>query len=448
MERFVILLALAGLSYLLLYTEGLVKTSRARFAMLGVLLAAFGVRFILFGIAPNDTAAAVEDAIVWYRDAGGFWGIRSSALPYSIPVQYFLALFSLAPGGGLTLFKYICVFAEVTMAWAAQRCVQCVTVRAQPRLFAFLIVLLLPSGIFQGVCSAAGDSLWWVFIALAASCAMRGEWRWCAGMLALAVAFHPAALWIVPVFWVFTAVRRNTWFSLLHLVGWYIAVLVPALLLGRPGSECLPFYPALGTLTARPLFGGAPGIYSLSQHSFIAPTGIALYIVFALLLVWRMSRKSLASDRRRQLTALSLASLCAVAFLPWMCADSLYGAEVLLVALCCLEPKVIPAAVCASFASALALFLQNDVVHQMAHGGHHGADGVAQVLHLIGSAHIEVPRLLTGLQLLDGPVQLFHRGGDPLRQAQVHEYQQKHGEEHDEEDFKYCPRCGRELEER
>ena len=159
----------------------------------------------------------------------------------------------------------------------------------------------------------------------------------------------------MPVFWVFTAVRRNTWFSLLHLVGWYIAVLVPALLLGRPGSECLPFYPALGTLTARPLFGGAPGIYSLSQHSFIAPTGIALYIVFALLLVWRMSRKSLASDRRRQLTALSLASLCAVAFLPWMCADSLYGAEVLLVALCCLEPKVIPAAVCASFASALAL---------------------------------------------------------------------------------------------
>ena len=43
MERFVILLALAGLSYLLLYTEGLVKTSRSRFAVLGVLLAAFAV---------------------------------------------------------------------------------------------------------------------------------------------------------------------------------------------------------------------------------------------------------------------------------------------------------------------------------------------------------------------------------------------------------------------
>ena len=194
MERFLILFALAALSYLLLYTEGLVKNSRTRFAILGVLLAAFGVRFFLFGIAPNDTASAVESAIAWYRYAGGFWGIRSSTLPYSIPVQYFLAFFSLAPG-----------------------------------------------------------------------------------------------------------------------------------------------------------------IYALSQYSFIAPTGIALYVVFALLLVWRISRKSLTADRRRQLTALSLASLCAVALLPWMSADSLYGAEVLLVALCCLEPKVIPAAVCVSFASALSL---------------------------------------------------------------------------------------------
>ena len=365
MERLLVLLALAGLSYLLLYTEGLVKMPRSRFVVLGVLLAAFGARFFLLDASANGSAQAVEDAVAWYRSAGGFWGVRSSTLPYSIPVQYFLALFSLAPGGGLTLFKYLCVFAEVAMAWAAQRCVQCVSVRTQPRLFAFLVVLLLPSGVFHGACAAAGESLWWVFIVLAASCAMRGEWRWCAGMLALSVAFHPAALWVVPVFWVFTAVRRNTWFSLLHLVGWYVAAMVPALLLGRPGGMCLPFYPALGTLAARPLFSGAPGIYSLTNHSFIAPTGIALYAVLALLLIWRMSRKALASDRRRQLGALCFAVLSAVALLPWMSADSLYGAEVLLVALCCLEPKLLPAAVCASFASALALLksLYGDAIY-------------------------------------------------------------------------------------
>ncbi len=329
MERFVILLALAGLSYLLLYTEGLVKNlpgafCRARRAARRVRRAVYSFRHCA---ERHGGRRGGRDRLVPGRRR--FWGIRSSALPYSILVQYFLALFSLAPGGGLTLFKYLCVFAEVTMAWAAQRCVQCVTVRAQPRVSSlFSLCCSFPPGSFRASAPPQAQSLV-VFIALAASCAIRGEWRWCAGMLALAVAFHPAALWIVPVFWVFTAVRRNTWFSLLHLVGWYIAVLVPALLLGRPGNECLPFYPALGTLTARPLFGGAPGILlSRSIRSSHRPA-LRSTSFFALLLVWRMSRKSLASDRRRQLTALSLASLCAVAFLPWMCADSLYGAEVL-----------------------------------------------------------------------------------------------------------------------
>ena len=355
MKNFLFMLVLAGLSWALLSTEGLIAKTSTKFVAGGALLAAFGVRFFLLQIAPNETAEAVEDALAWYNAAGGFWGIRSSTLPYSLPVQYFLALFSFAPKSALVLFKCLCIFAEITMAWAAQRCVQCVTVRTQPRLIAFLAVLLLPSGFFQGTCTAAGDSLWWVFIVLAASCALRGEWRWCAGMLALAVAFHPSALWIVPVFWVFTAVRRNTWLSLFHLVVWYIAAAVPALLLGRPGSMCFPFYPALSSLTALPLFSGAPGIYSLSAQSFAAPTGIALYLLLAALLVWRLSRKSVASDRRRQLTGLCLASLGAAAFLPWMSADCLYGAEVLLVALCCLEVKHVPAAICTSFASCLAL---------------------------------------------------------------------------------------------
>ena len=355
MVRFLVLLSLAGLSWALLYTEDLIKKTSTKYIVLGLLLAAFGVRYFLFDIDPSSTAAAAEEAIAWYRSAGGFWGIRSSALPYSVPVQYFMALFSLSDGDGLSFFKYLCVFAEVAMAWGAQRCVQCVTVRPAPRIFAFLIVLLLPSGIFLGACTAAGDSLWWVFIVLAASCAMRGEWRWCSGMLSLAAAFHPFALWIVPIFLCFTAVRQNVWKALLHLVGWYVAVMVPALLLGRPGSMCLPFYPALSSLAEQPLFQGGPGIYSLSGQSFIAPTGIALYAVFAVLLLWRVSRKALMTDRRRQLTGLCLAALGAAALLPWMNASCLYGAEVLLAALCCLEPKIVPAAVLTSFASALAL---------------------------------------------------------------------------------------------
>ena len=85
-------------------------------------------------------------------------------------------------------------------------------------------------------------------------------------------------------------------------------------------------------------------------------------------------------------------------------------------------------------AASLLLLLAHHVVHQVAQGGDHGAHGVAQVLHFVGAAHVEVHLLLAGLQLLDGPVQLLYRGSDPLGQSQVHEHQQKDGEEHDEEE--------------
>ena len=82
------------------------------------------------------------------------------------------------------------------------------------------------------------------------------------------------------------------------------------------------------------------------------------------------------------------------------------------------------------FTAALLLFLLNNVIHQMAHGGDHGLNGVAQVFHLIGAAHIKVRHLLSGLQSLDRPVQLFHRGGDPAGQPEVDKDQQIHGKEH------------------
>ena len=56
------------------------------------------------------------------------------------------------------------------------------------------------------------------------------------------------------------------------------------------------------------------------------------------------------------------------------------------------------------------------------------------MFHLVGAAHIEIRHLLSGLQSLDRPVQLFHRGGDPPGQPEVHKNQQIHGKEHHEQE--------------
>ena len=64
--------------------------------------------------------------------------------------------------------------------------------------------------------------------------------------------------------------------------------------------------------------------------------------------------------------------------------------------------------------AALLLLLLNNVVHQVAHCGNHGADGVTQVLHLIGAAYVKVHILLPGLQFFHSPFQLFHRCRNPF----------------------------------
>ena len=83
-------------------------------------------------------------------------------------------------------------------------------------------------------------------------------------------------------------------------------------------------------------------------------------------------------------------------------------------------------------AAALFLLLLQDVVHQMAHGGDHRLDGTAQVGDLVGAAYIKVHRFPPLFQLPHGAVQLFHRGGDPFRKAEIDKDQKEDGEEHHE----------------
>ena len=56
------------------------------------------------------------------------------------------------------------------------------------------------------------------------------------------------------------------------------------------------------------------------------------------------------------------------------------------------------------------------------------------MLHLRGTAHVEIHIVPPGLQVLDRPVQLLHRRRDPLGEPQVHEHQQEDGKQHHEQE--------------
>lgn len=355
MEKYFVSAAMMAFCLFLLRTEGLLKKESARFITFGVLLAAFAARLYLSARVPADMTREAEEAIAFFARSGGFWGLKESTCRFAIPVQYFLAFFSCMPKAALGLYQSLCVFFEIVMAWAAQRCVQTVTVRSGPRLTAFLVILLLPSGLFQGAGAAMGDSLWWAFILLAAAAALESRFLWCVITLSLSVAFHPAAIWVVPVFWAFPCIRKAGWKSPVLLVVFYLAAMTPAILLGRLPSRVLPFYPAITSLFEKDAFHGAPGLYAFRDGWPGKPVGIIIYAALVTVLQVWMGNSGAIRDRRSQLCALCFSSLSAATFLPWMPVEALYGAEALFVACCCIAPALVPAAIACSFASALAI---------------------------------------------------------------------------------------------
>ena len=345
MEQILVVAALLGLCCLLLRTEGLFPPGGGgRTGMLLALLIAFAARVLLLDRCSSAGEDAALSAIAFFRGAGGFWGLRSCREAFSVPVQYILALSACVRSGSLYIFKYFCFFADVVLAWGCQRCVSALTVRDGPRRGVFLLALLLPSVLLRG-CAGMDGSLRWVFPVLAAAAALHGEFRLCAAMLGLSAAFAPGTVWLIPVFWVFPALRQNTARSIPWLLGSFVLILLPALLLGRPADLTFPLWPPLS-------LRGVPGLDALPFLSLSAPLGVGIYAVLAALTLFRLSGRDAVYDRRRQLGGVCLAVTGMSALLPggsW----ALWGGEALALVLCFLEPGAIPGALCVLFAAAL-----------------------------------------------------------------------------------------------
>ena len=338
MIKYFVYIALLALAMLVAYSEGLFKKKSAPYITLGALCLALGARLAVTSFPGFAADPGPEEAMAYFTASGGFAGLRTSAPPYSVPVQYFMALFSYAGNDAGSYFRYLCAFFEIVTAWALSRVVQSMTVRSEPRLAAFLGTLMLPSGVLLGSGLACAYSFGGAFFLLALAAALNKEPKWTAALFALAAAFQPYYLVLLPVCWVLPALRRTPWRSLFLMAGTYLLAMLPALLLGRPGYMTIPFFPNIPTLLSSPTFRGAPGLYSLGANAPAAPVGILACLLAVGLTYWRLSRRKKLGERKGQLNAIAYAALCAAALLPWMPVGSLFVCELLLLALCCVHP--------------------------------------------------------------------------------------------------------------
>ncbi|MBR3084586.1 MAG: hypothetical protein IKH03_08500 [Oscillospiraceae bacterium] len=350
MEKLIILALTVSAGCGLLYREGLMpRKGVGRSGVFALLLLAMGARCVLAGRTPSAEEDALLDALSWFRGAGGFPGVRYYSGPYAVGMQYLLASCAYTPRGSVYIFKCMEFLGDLLLAWCGQRCVRSVSGKPRPRLWVFLFMLLLPSGILASS-GGMGTSFYALFPTLAAALILSGRFALGGALLGAAVAFQPMVLWVLPVFLVFPAVRENLGRTLLSLAGGYLLLLLPALLLGRSGELLFPFWPGLGAYAALQKQRGAPGLYAISP-ALSRAAGIAAYAVLAGLTIFRLSGPDAVHDRRRQLCALVFSALAAGALLPGMSAGALVCADGLCMALCALEAGLTPAVICAEAAS-------------------------------------------------------------------------------------------------
>ena len=344
MERILILAMLLAVCYLLLRYDDLIPRGGGLGVMV-LLTVSFAVRWWLWDRVPSAAEDTVRDALTWFRGAGGFWGLRSCAEPFSPAMQAVLALCSLRFRGSLDTFKYLSLLSDIFTAWFLQRCVRQVQGAPGPRRRVFVLFLLLPSVVLQG-CSSMGEGFRFLWILAAAGAAAGGKGVLAGVFLGLGCAFHPMMLCLLPVFWCFPVIRQNTLRTLGPAVGVYFLAALPSMILGRGPALTLPFWPPADLLKDRLPFGGAPGLYALPQFAPPVYAGIAAYSIIALLLIFRLGGRDAVHDRRRQLGALCCAAAGLGALLPWTGISILYGAEALVLALAVLEPGMTTAALC------------------------------------------------------------------------------------------------------
>ena len=342
------------LAMLLLKAEGLLTRRTDTCTAFVVLLAAILARFL---IRAASQSSEVCEALDWFRTAGGLPGLRNTPYAYSLPVQFFMAVFSLAPGNSaLVFFQSFCLFFEIVIAWSCQRCAMSISKMSSARMSAFLAVMVLPSGVAETSVIASGSLFGWAFLLLACAFALETRPSLSAALLGVALVFQPRLIWVAPVFLVFPVLRLNPLASLGSLIGAYFLVSLPFLLAGRSEDEIFPFYPRLSQIAEAGYNQGAPGLYSLVDGWPTSPAGVIIYSALMILVIILLCRKQALRNRRLQLCGAAFSCAAAAVLLPWQESSALYGAEVFSLALCCVAGITLPATLLFIAASGIAIW--------------------------------------------------------------------------------------------
>ncbi|MGW4058115.1 glycosyltransferase 87 family protein [Amycolatopsis sp. NPDC004747] len=208
-----------------------------------IVLLAFAVRWSL---VRYDTADYRDFLRPWYEfiiQHGGFRALREDFTDYNVPYRYLLVLLTylpFPPQGGI---KALSVLFDLVAAYFTYRIVALKYRSRWTPAVAALLVFMLPTVVLNGAMWAQCDSIYASFTLGGVYHLLRRRPWWACAFIGLAVSFKLQAIFILPLLLAVVLLGRVPWRALLVIPAVYLALDLPAIVLGADPIRLLTIYP-------------------------------------------------------------------------------------------------------------------------------------------------------------------------------------------------------------
>jgi Gpi18-like mannosyltransferase len=256
----------------------------------------------------QDYTLFLDPWLQYFRSHGGFAGLRDDIANYNVPYLYVLAALSYLPGNALVAVKLVSCLFDALLAYYVYQIVALRYATPWVPWLAAAALLLLPTVFLNSAAWGQCDA---VYAALAVAgiyyLMLRRPWLGCL-LLGVAFAVKLQTVFVFPLLLLLlllalAVTRYVPWRSLLAVPAAYVALAVPAALLGHNLRDLALVYVDQAGEGGFLLSWNAPTVYALlhvdAGAATLASVGKILAIALALVLVMLVLRSQRRLDMER-----------------------------------------------------------------------------------------------------------------------------------------------------
>ncbi len=212
---------------------------------LGVAIAllTIGVRWSLIRFQTPDYRDFYRPWYDFIVEHGGFRALKEDFSDLNAPYRYLLVILTylpLPPMGGI---KALSVLFDIVAAYFAYRIVAVKYPSGWTPALAALLVFMLPTVVINGAMWAEGDSIYASLALGGVYYLLRKQPWWACTFFGLALSFKLQAIFILPLLLAMVLLGKVPWRTLLAIPAVYLALDVPAILIGADPIRLLTIYP-------------------------------------------------------------------------------------------------------------------------------------------------------------------------------------------------------------